>query len=229
MVELVPDVHSVDDSIGCNSYIIIDDGITLIDTGLRGNEKKIYGYLEKLGYGPTDIKRIIITHAHVDHMNCLYKLKKETHAEILAGEGETDIITGKKKPHNPGGLFGMLYGISLIYYRYKPVQVNVILKDDDMIDVLGGLKVIALSGHSPGNLGLYVPARKLVFSSDTIRVMDHKLTTPYPRFTENMHDAIDAIKRLSELDFEVMLPGHGNPIMSNASAMVGELYHELKH
>jgi glyoxylase-like metal-dependent hydrolase (beta-lactamase superfamily II) len=229
MVELVPDVHSVDGSIGCNTYLIIDKGVTLVDTGLRGNEKQIYGYLEKLGYEPKDIKRVIITHAHIDHINCLHQIKEDTNAEIMVGEGEADIVTGKKPLRTMGGLFGLIFGPMRLYYKYKPVKVDVLLKDGDEIDIIGGIKVITLSGHSPGNIGLYSKPRKLVFSSDTIRILDHRMVTPHPRFTEDIHSAIEAIKKLSELEFNVLLPGHGFPVMDNASEKVRELYHELKH
>ena len=229
MVELVPGIHSVDGSIGCNTYLIIEKSVTLVDTGLRGNEKLIYGYLEKLGYEPKDIKRIIITHAHIDHINCLHKLKEDTNAEILVGEGDADIVDGKKPLHHMGGFFGLVFGTLRLYYRYKPVKVDVRLKDGDTINAFGGLKVIMLSGHSPGNLGLYSQPGKLIFSSDTIRIMDHRMVTPHPRFTEDLKGAIEAIRRLSELEFTILLPGHGYPVMDNASEKVKLLYHELKH
>jgi glyoxylase-like metal-dependent hydrolase (beta-lactamase superfamily II) len=229
MTELVPGVHQVDNSIGCNTYIIIDNGVTLIDTGLRGNEKNIYGVLQKLGYTPKDIKRIIITHAHLDHINCLYRLKSDSGAQVMAGEGESDIIEGRKPLGVAGGLFGIFFSAMRLYYKYTPVDVDVKLKDGDTIDVFGGLKAVVLSGHSEGNMGLYSPQHSLVFSSDTIRVLDGKLAAPHPKFTADMPGAIKAIRRLSELDFKVMLPGHGKPIMDGASEKVRELYHELKH
>ncbi|HTY89852.1 MAG TPA: MBL fold metallo-hydrolase [Methanocella sp.] len=229
MAELVPGIHLVDNSIGCNTYIIIDSGITLVDTGLRGNEKNIYGCLQKLGYTPKDIRRIIITHAHIDHINCLYRLKSDSGAQVFAGAAEADMIEGRKPLHAAGGLFGIFSGIMRIYYRYRPVNVDVKLREGDNIDVLDGLKVITLSGHSEGNLGLYSPQHSLVFSSDTIRVLDGRLAAPNPKFTADMAEAIDAIKRLSGLSFDIMLPGHGKPILSGASEKVRELYHEMKH
>lgn len=229
MTELVPGVHQVDNSIGCNTYIIIDNGVTLIDTGLRGNEKNIYGVLQKLGYTPKDIKRIIITHAHLDHINCLYRLKSDSGAQVMAGEGESDIIEGRKPLGVAGGLFGIFFSAMRLYYKYIPVDVDVKLKDGDAVDVFGGLKAVVLSGHSEGNMGLYSPQHSLIFSSDTIRVLDGKLAAPHPKFTADMPGAIKAIRRLSELDFKVMLPGHGKPIMEGASEKVRELYHELKH
>ncbi|HEY3422195.1 MAG TPA: MBL fold metallo-hydrolase [Methanocellaceae archaeon] len=229
MGEIVPDVHLVDVSVGCNTYVIIDNGITLIDTGLRGNVAKIYSYIEKLGYGPKDIKRIIITHAHLDHINCLRQLKQDTGAEVMVGEKDADIISGKKPLHRMKGALSFIFNTLDVYYRYKPVDVDRVLKDGDTIGVLGGLSVVYLGGHSPGNIGLYSASRKLFFSSDSIRVIDGRLAAPHPRFTEDMPGAINSIKRISELDFDVMLPGHGAPVLKDASAKVKDLYHEVKH
>ncbi len=225
----MPDVHLVDVSVGCNTYVIIDNGITLVDTGLRGNVAKIYAYIEKLGYTPKDIKRIIITHAHLDHINCLHKLKEDTGAEVMVGEKDADIVSGKKPLRSMKGAFGLIFNILSVYYRYLPVSPDRLLKDGDTIDVLGGLSVVYLGGHSPGNIGLYSASRKLFFSSDSIRVIDGRLVAPHPRFTEDMPGAINAIKRISELDFNVMLPGHGSPVLKDASVKVKELYHEVKH
>ena len=225
----MPDVHLVDVSVGCNTYVIIDNGITLVDTGLRGNVAKIYEYIEKLGYTPKDIKRIIITHAHLDHINCLHKLKEDTGAEVMVGEKDVDIVSGKKPLSTTKGVFGLIFNTLNVYYHYKPVNVDRSLKDGDTIGVLGGLSVVYLGGHSEGNIGLYSASRKLFFSSDSIRVIDGRLVAPLPRFTEDMPGAINAIKRISELDFDVMLPGHGTPVLKDASAKVKELYHEVKH
>ncbi len=229
MVELVPGVHLVDGSVGCNTYLIIDNGVTLVDTGLRGNEKRIYRCMEKLGYGPRDIKRIIITHAHLDHINCLYRLKADSGAQVMASEADACVIEGKKPLKVAGGLFGLIFVALRLYYRYKPVKVDVALKDGDTIDVLGGLGAIMLSGHSEGNMGLYDRSRRLMFSSDTIRVLGDKLVPPHPKFTEDPKSAINAIQRLAELDFTAMFPGHGKPIMGDASKKVRKLYAELKH
>jgi len=229
MVELVPGVHLVDGSIGCNTYLIIDNGVTLVDTGLRGNEKRIYRCLSKLGYLPGDIKRIVITHAHLDHITCLHRLKADTDAEVAVGEVDAGVVEGSKPLHTAGGPFGLVFAVLRLYYRYMPVTVDIKLKDGDVIDALGGLRAVMLAGHSEGNLGLYGEARKLVFSSDTIRVMGDRLVPPHPEFTEDPKSAVNSIKRLAGLDFDTMFPGHGKPILRNASEMVNELYAELKH
>lgn len=228
MAELAPGIHLVDDSIGCNAYVIVDGGITLVDTGLRGNEKHIYGCIRKLGYAQRDIRRIIVTHAHLDHVNCLHRLKEDSGATVYAADGEADMVEGRRPLRAPGGAFGLLFAPLQAYYRYRPVHVDVRLADGDRIDVLGGLEVVMLPGHSEGNMGLYCPRHSLVFSSDTVRVLNGNPSAPSPRFTADMAGAIEAIGRLAGLRFDALLPGHGRPIMARASEMLGKLYGELK-
>jgi glyoxylase-like metal-dependent hydrolase (beta-lactamase superfamily II) len=225
MAELVPGVHLVDGSIGCNTYLIVDDGVTLIDTGLKGNEKRIYDCLGKLGYGPKDIRRIVITHAHIDHINCLSRLKADTGALVMASEQDAEVIEGSRPIKGVGGFFGAFIRLLRLYYRYTPVKVDVRLKDGDKI---GNLEAILLSGHSAGNIGLYGRERGIIFSSDTIRVLNGRVAAPHPRFTEDGEKAMEAIERMAALDFSVLLPGHGKPVIGNASDEVRELCHELR-
>lgn len=228
MVELIPNVHLVDGSVGCNTYLITgEEGITLIDTGLRGNESIIYANLNRIGRSPEDIKKIVITHAHLDHINCLYRLKKDSGAIVMVGERDAPIISGEQPLPAMDGPIGAISGVLRSYYRYRPVQVDVMLKDGDTIEALGGLKVIETPGHSTGNIGLYSSDRKLLFSSDTIRVMEGKLVMPNPRFTGDIQATVGSIRKISNLDFDIMLPGHGSPVMTGASEKVRKLYREI--
>ncbi|HMK47128.1 MAG TPA: MBL fold metallo-hydrolase [Methanocella sp.] len=228
-MEIVPGIHLIDSPVGCNTYLIIDQEITLVDTGLRGNERRIFMYLHKLGYGPADVRRIIITHAHIDHINCLHQLKKETGAIVICEDTEADFITGKRPLRRPGGLFGIVFKIIGTYYYFKPVQVDLRLRDGDPVPGTFDFRSISLPGHSEGNMGLYSPEKKVLFSSDSVRVIGGKPAPPGEKFTADMTSAIRSIRKMSELYFDVLLPGHGNPITSGASEAVKHLYNEVKH
>ena len=60
---------------GANVYLLVDDDLTLVDTGLPGRADLILEQIEELGYSPSDVKRIIITHHHADHTGSLAALK----------------------------------------------------------------------------------------------------------------------------------------------------------
>jgi glyoxylase-like metal-dependent hydrolase (beta-lactamase superfamily II) len=210
----------------CNTYLIIDDGITLIDAGLRGNVKKVYANLEKLGCAPKDISTIIITHAHIDHMGGLHQIWEDSDAKVMVGDKDADVVSGKEPPRVPRGVLFAIARIFMGFLKYHPVPVDSRLKGGERINVLGDLEVIPLPGHTPGNIGLFSPKNRLLFSSDTVRIKNGKFLVPL-NFKTNKAEALDSIRRISELDCEIILPGHGKPIMANASKRVGEFYQEL--
>ena len=228
-MEIVPGIHLIDGSVGCNTYLIINEDLTLVDTGLRGNVARIERYLDKLDYKLKDIKRIVITHAHIDHVNCLYQLKQETGAVVITGEHNADFVAGKKQVHKSRGIFGLIFGVVGIFYKYKPVPVDLELKDGARVPGVPDMTAISLPGHSEGNMGLYSPSRKILFSSDSVRVIDGKVVPPNDKFTANMVEAVESIKKMSELEFTVLLPGHGNPVTADAVGKIRQLYREIKH
>jgi glyoxylase-like metal-dependent hydrolase (beta-lactamase superfamily II) len=228
IMEIVPGIYMVDGSIGCNTYLIVDDGVTLVDTGLRGNVPKIYGCLGRMGLKPGDIRRIMITHAHLDHINCLYQLKEETGAIVMANPLDAEIIEGKKPLRIGKGAFAALSGVVKLYSRYRPVKVDVPLNDGDRIAGAFDAMAVYLPGHSAGNTGLYIKEKKTFFSSDSVRVSGGRLVTPSPRFTVDMEAACTSIKRIGEFDFDFLLPGHGCPVNDSAATRVRELYYEIR-
>ncbi|HEY3272882.1 MAG TPA: MBL fold metallo-hydrolase [Methanocella sp.] len=226
-MEIVPGIYMVDGSIGCNTYLLVDDGVTLVDTGLRGNVPKIYASLGRIGLNPRAIKRIVVTHAHLDHINCLHQLKEDTGAIVMANALDSDIIEGRKPLRVGHGAFTTLSGVINLYARYKPVTVDVRLKDDDPITGAFDARAVYLPGHSAGNTGLYSREKKTFFSSDSLRVSGGRMVTPSPRFTADMEAAITSVRRMGEFDFDVLLPGHGTAVTDSAATKVRELYREI--
>ena len=222
----MPNVYMVDDPSGANTYIIVDDGVTLIDTGMGKNAPKVLAEMQGLGFGTKDIKNIIITHAHFDHYQCLAQLKEGNSARVMVGGEDADVVEGKVPMPLPRGGMGLLFRLLKPMIRIRSVPVDVRLKDEDMVDVLGGLKVIGLPGHTPGSIGLYQPQMKLVFSGDAVGHRKGQLQVP-SQYKENPQKCKAAMKRLSELGAEVMLPGHGTPIRPNASEQVRTFYQGL--
>ena len=68
----------------------------------------------------------------------------------------------------------------------------------------------------------------MLFAGDTVRFTKGKINCPPERFTLDMHQAIQSIQKISQLDFNVMLSGHGEPLKPNASERVKEFYGSLK-
>jgi len=80
---------------GANVYLLVDgDDLALVDTGFFGRADQILEQIEELGYSPSDINRIIITHHHADHIGSLAELKRITQAEVIAHPADAPYIDG---------------------------------------------------------------------------------------------------------------------------------------
>ncbi len=218
-MEIIPGVHQVD-GVNANCYIIVGDGLVLVDTGLPGNTGKILEYVQKtLGAIPSDIETIILTHYHLDHTGNAYELWDITGAKVAIHADDAGYVEGTKPMPVPGGFIGILYGMFKFFFKFKPVQPDILLHDNDQV---AGLTCIHTPGHTPGSICLHDPKFRMLFAGDTLRVSNGKLEGPHPRFTPSMDQAKQSIKKIAALDFDILLSGHGEPLMSGSSEKVRE-------
>jgi glyoxylase-like metal-dependent hydrolase (beta-lactamase superfamily II) len=175
-MEIAQNVHLVPGVIA-NAFLLVDsDGLTLIDAGLPNSSGKILGYLHRLGYQPSDLKRILITHADMDHIGGLARLQGATGARVAAGAAEAKAIRAGdgSRSLSRNGLLGALMGVVSLVAKPKPCPVDEVLADGQVLAILGGLRVLATPGHTPSHISLWQAERKLLFSGDSIVVRaDH--------------------------------------------------------
>jgi glyoxylase-like metal-dependent hydrolase (beta-lactamase superfamily II) len=98
-MEITPGIHQVDgvNGVNGNSYILVRDGLTVIDTGIPSSGKKILAYIrEDLHRDPREIRNIIITHFHMDHIGGVAALKKAAPgAKVAVGEADAGMSPGR--------------------------------------------------------------------------------------------------------------------------------------
>ena len=100
-MEIINGIHRIDEAsenmAHANVYLVINGKeLAIIDTGTPGNAQKIIGYVEKKGFKPTDVKFIVLTHHHMDHMGSAKKLRDLTKAQVAVHENDADFVSGEK-------------------------------------------------------------------------------------------------------------------------------------
>jgi len=221
-MKIVEGIHQID-GVNCNVYLVEDGGsLILIDTGLPRNDKKIVKYVEGLGRKSTEVSTIVITHFHIDHVGSLKKIKEATNAAVAVHELDADIVAGKKAAPKPKNL--MFRAFSSVI-KAASVEPELRLKEGDKV---GRLIVIHTPGHSEGSISLLDADRGVMFVGDAIRFMDGKIVGPPGQFTIDMDKAKDSIRKISTFNFNVMLSGHGQPLLSEASEKVKEFNATLR-
>jgi glyoxylase-like metal-dependent hydrolase (beta-lactamase superfamily II) len=226
-VEIVEGIHRADEASGnmahSNIYVLVNgDELVVVDTGTPGNAKKIVEYIQKIGHQPSDVSTIVLTHYHMDHSGSAKDLKELTGAKVAASAEDAEYITGQKPYPKPNNLL-MRATSSLI--KVTPVQVDLSLKDGNTI---GNLTVIHTPGHTPGSIALLDAQRKALFAGDTLRFDGSKVTGAPEQFTWNEVKEKESIQKISALDFDVMLPGHGEFLKGNASTAVKDFAKSMK-
>jgi len=220
-MEIIEGIHRIDEASNniahSNVYLAINGReLIVVDTGTSGNAKKIVAYIQKIGHQPSEVSTIILTHYHMDHAGSAKELKDLTHAKIAVQIEDADFVAGKKPNPKPKNI---LFRAVSSFIKTEPVDVEIALKDEDRI---GNLKVIATPGHSPGSIVLLDEQRKVLFAGDTLRVDGDKVTGAPKQYTWDGEKEKESIKKISMLDFDIMLPGHGEILKANASQAVKE-------
>jgi glyoxylase-like metal-dependent hydrolase (beta-lactamase superfamily II) len=219
-MEIVVGIHRVDEASSnmahSNVYLAINGKeLAVIDTGTGGNAKKTIEYIQKIGYQPTDVKAIVITHFHMDHTGSAKELKDMLpNAKVAAHEADADYISGKKPLPKPKNL---LFRAVSAFIKLEPVAVDILLKENDKI---AQHTVFHTPGHTPGSIALLDENRKAIFVGDTLRYDGEKVTGAPEQYTLDPAQAKESIKKIAQLSFDIMLPGHGEPLKENASDAV---------
>jgi glyoxylase-like metal-dependent hydrolase (beta-lactamase superfamily II) len=217
-MEIIQNVHHIPGVIA-NPYVIIDpDGLTLIDSGIPGSEKKILKYIANLGYAAIDLKRILITHADFDHIGGLAALKKSSAACVYASKIEAAAIaigrsSRKLRPNSlPSALIA---GLADRFAKSAPVQVDEFLSDGQRLPILGGLLAVDTQGHTPGHLSYFLCAAGVLFVGDSMVSDQAGLHGSVQVNTWDEALAIEAVRKQAALGASIVCPGHG-PVIQNA-------------
>ena len=217
-MEIVPGIHQVD-GVNGNCFIIVRDGLTLIDTGMPKNSAKIVHYIQDiLKREPTDIKTIVLTHFHIDHVGSASDLKKLSGAKVAIHKKDADYVAGRKTQPVPGGAKGMIVKVLMpLFFGSRPVEPDIKLNDGDTI---AGLTTIHTPGHTPGSICLFDPASKILFAGDLLRFNGSKIEMGPLNLDPGAVQ--QSINKIAALDFDIMLSGHGIPLRPDASVKVRE-------
>lgn len=209
-------VHQIPNTGFSNVYVIEinQQALALIDTGTPGKETKVLAYLTSIGKKPDDVSYIILTHADMDHSGSAAGLKRATAAKLAIGEPDAPRLSGEKKLKETGGFSGFMVGLFGAFTRVERIKPDLALKDGS---VIGPLTIISTPGHTDGSISIYKPAEAL-FVGDLLRTDgEGRLKLASPSMSRDMSEVRRSVEKISKLEFEMLLPGHGKPIEENAS------------
>jgi len=201
-----------------NVYLVReDDGLTVIDTALPGSTKAILAAAKGAG---APIKRIVLTHAHGDHIGSLDALAAEVpDAEVLISERDARLLR-KDKTMDPGEPDDSLSG-SYPGAQTKPTGALV------PGERVGSLEVIAAPGHTPGHVALLDMRDDTLYCGDAYSTLGGVATCakanlkfPLPAIaTWHKPTALESARSLRAREPRALAPGHGKVVENPVDAM----------
>jgi glyoxylase-like metal-dependent hydrolase (beta-lactamase superfamily II) len=223
-MKVIDNVYVVS-GVTANSYILVDPdpgGLTIIDTGLPYSEKTILRYIAGKGWSARDIKRILITHADLDHYGCLAALQKASGARTYASRIEAKAIAEGRssRPIDRSGdntLQRLLIAFFSRIMKATPFQVDEILAEGQVLPVLGGLQVVETPGHSPNHISFFAPSLRVLFCGDSMKSDDRGLRTSRSRNNWDQDRAKASVRKQAGLGAQIVCPGHG-PVVRDAGS-----------
>ena len=226
MAEIAPGVHRIDGLWGVrtNAYLLVDgDTLALIDTGLPGSLNSIERYVKSIGKQLEQLRYVLLTHAHPDHAGGAPALRQRTGASVLAHLGDVS-SNGSQQTVSYMGMFGA-FPLPLPFLRRVPADG--VLSDGDLLPLLGGLQVVHTPGHTPGSLCFYLESVGALFTGDLLIESRGALGRNRHAFPgSSLRDYQASLARVASLPCDVLCPGHGDPVTTNASARVRGLADE---
>jgi glyoxylase-like metal-dependent hydrolase (beta-lactamase superfamily II) len=241
MPEILPGVHVVELQGGLagpaslmNVCLLIDGGaITMVDAGLPGSAADVVSYLEQIGRRATDIRRIVITHHHVDHVGGLAEIVRLSGAEVWAHRDDADIIEGRisRPPIPKERVEAMLAGLppeqrqaaaarAKQMNEVEAVAVDLRLCGGEELRLLGGLQILHSPGHTAGHLCLYSSALSLLIAGDLLRLVDGVIRPSPTGFAADAELALASAKSVAALPFECFVGYHGGYVVSGGADLL---------
>jgi len=228
-----------------NVYLLEEnDGYVMIDCGVDGSEylKLLEMHLNQLGITFNDIKLLVGTHMHIDHIGLSQRLREfdipfalyKNSIDYLDEYNDwsirfKDLIRMAKNEYTPVSFIDDLKSISTPLYAGKLEKPDILLSEGRVKSIKRNLNVVFTPGHDYSEISLYDEKTKIVFSGDHILP---RITPFIPVQNENsnlLKEFLDSLDKVDHLDHEIIAPGHGN-IISNPHKRIEQmkLHHQRR-
>jgi glyoxylase-like metal-dependent hydrolase (beta-lactamase superfamily II) len=152
-----------------NSYAVLDDdgSVTLVDCGLEKAPATIVAGLAALGRQPSDVQRIVLTHAHSDHAGGAKEMAERTGAPLAVHADDAPYLEAGRSPTPDASTLGGRL-VARRQLGFPPATAGERLADGQVLDAGGGLRVVATPGHSPGHISLLHEPTGTLITGDAI-------------------------------------------------------------
>ena len=228
-------IHRVEDAY-TNWYLVEDEGgLTVVDAGVPTSWGSLHDALRALGRRPDEIRALVLTHAHFDHVGFAERARRELGVPVLVHENDVPLA------HHPRQFAHERYRLPyfLTQVRALPIVAALVRNralwpapvrqveryTDGTLSVPGSPRVVFTPGHTLGHCALHFPDRDAVIAGDALVMLDPYTAERGPKIvagaaTADSERNLATLEALAETGAGAVLTGHGEPWREGAEAAV---------
>jgi glyoxylase-like metal-dependent hydrolase (beta-lactamase superfamily II) len=219
IIELGTQLHLIKPAFG-QVYLWKDGSrLTMVDTGIPGSQDDLASAFAELGFRRADLRRVVITHGHVDHAGSAAAIRRWGDVEVLAHREDAGIVCGERSRPEPvltAAERPLYEQVATAIPSIPPCPVDTELADGDTIEFGGGARVIATPGHTDGSIAVWLPTAGVLFTGDS--VAHHSARLMLGPFNTDREQARNSVVRLARMPAQIVCFGHGDPLTDEVGA-----------
>lgn len=199
-------------------YLIQDKGTIMVDGGAPKKAKEFTKAIEKIGINTHDIKLIILTHGHWDHIGSAKEIKKLTGAKIALHHLEKEWLEKSLKPMPPGvttwgHILSKIVTMFLPFISIPGTNVDIVIGNEGLLLEGYGIpgKVIYTPGHSSGSVSILLKTGEAFVGDMAMNKFPLRFSPGLPIFAEDPVKLNESWKSLLDQGAKMIYPAHGKP------------------
>ncbi|WP_043444173.1 MBL fold metallo-hydrolase [Arthrobacter sp. L77] len=236
--DIAPGIHYLEHA-RTNVYLVEDDdGLLLVDTGLPRSKNVLLAALARIGRTVQDIRGIVLTHGHFDHVGTAEHLRSRYGIPVYCHPDDARIAAHpysydrERSPflyplRYPRAVPGLLRMTAAGAVAVRGVQDTLPLTPEAAAALPGSPLLVPTPGHTKGHCALHLPDRDAVISGDALVTLDPYTGRPGPQVvaraaTADMGMALRSLEALRSTAARTVLPGHGFPWGAGVESAVAQ-------
>lgn len=232
--DAAPGIHRIEDSF-TNWYLLEEEGaLTVVDACVPTSWASLELALRQLGRRLDDIRALVLTHAHFDHIGIAERLRRELHVPVYVHENDVPLTMhprqyGRERgpawyvATQPKALPIVASFLKTRAFWPKPIA-EVARFTDGVLDVPGSPHVVFTPGHTLGHVSFHFPERDALVAGDAVVTLNPYTAGTGPQIvaraaTADTERALGSLDAVAETGAATVLTGHGPAWTDGAEAI----------